>query len=134
MGRFLPAEFDKGDANTIGGYAAVHGRPAAFEGDDGSAYSVEIVVDEVDEPGPPLAGYLIFVRWRGDDPVAIGHLETDYLIRATSEEEIRQRIGAMLLSEARSHLDRLIAMRPRQSSTSERPWWEVMRDDPGEEV
>ena len=28
--------------STIGGYAAVHGRPAAFEGSDGFSYSVEI--------------------------------------------------------------------------------------------
>ena len=40
MAQFLPADHARGDANTIGGYAEVHGRPAAFEGSDGMAYSV----------------------------------------------------------------------------------------------
>ena len=31
-GQFRPADHSKGDANTIGGYMAVHDRPAAFEG------------------------------------------------------------------------------------------------------
>ena len=35
MGQFLPADHSRGDANTIGGYIAVHSRPAAFEGSDG---------------------------------------------------------------------------------------------------
>ncbi len=46
MGRFLPPDHDAGDPNTIGGYQAVHARPAAFEGRDGASYSIEIVVDE----------------------------------------------------------------------------------------
>ena len=53
-----------GDANTIGGYAAVHARPAAFEGTDGMSYSVEIVVDETEIAGRPYGAYLLFVRWR----------------------------------------------------------------------
>ena len=34
-GKHLPPDHDLGDANTIGGYMAVHARPAAFEGRDG---------------------------------------------------------------------------------------------------
>ena len=48
MGQFLPADHSLGDANTIGGYMAVHARPAAFEGKDGVSYSVEILADETD--------------------------------------------------------------------------------------
>ena len=50
----------RGDANTIGGYMAVHGRPAAFEGTDGLSYSVEIVTAPTGRRGaavgrvPPL--------------------------------------------------------------------------------
>jgi hypothetical protein len=33
--RFRQPDHSKGDASTIGGYAAVHDRPAAFEGSDG---------------------------------------------------------------------------------------------------
>ena len=47
MSRFLPADHSKGDERTIGGYAAVHARPAAFEGRDGLSYSVEIMSDPV---------------------------------------------------------------------------------------
>ena len=36
----------KGDESTIGGYAAVHDRPAAFEGSDGFSYSVELMTEE----------------------------------------------------------------------------------------
>ena len=74
MGRFLPADHSKGDPNTIGGYMAVHDRPAAFEGSDGASYSVEIVADVSDEKDRPFGAYLLFVRWREGDPVASGHL------------------------------------------------------------
>ena len=73
MGRFLPPDHSKGDANTIGGYMAVHDRPAAFEGSDGASYSVEIVTDTSGEKDRPFAAYLLFVRWRQGDPVASGH-------------------------------------------------------------
>jgi len=125
MGQFLPADHSRGDANTIGGYMAVHSRPAAFEGRDGVSYSVEIVADETGEPERPYAGYLLFVRWREGDPVASGHLETDYLDYAESESEAIARVGAMQLNEVRVALDSLIA---RQTSTG-RPWWETMRDE-----
>jgi len=65
-GRFLPPDHSRGDANTIGGYAAVHSRPAAFEGSDGMSYSVEIVVDETEIVGRPFGAYLLFMRWRRD--------------------------------------------------------------------
>ena len=51
MGQFLPADHSKGDANTLGGYMAVHARPAAFEGSDGASYSAEIVTDPAPESG-----------------------------------------------------------------------------------
>jgi hypothetical protein len=43
--RYRPPDHSKGDESTIGGYMAVHDRPAAFEGSDGFSYSVEIMVD-----------------------------------------------------------------------------------------
>ncbi len=55
MGRFLPPDHSKGDPNTIGGYMAVHDRPAAFEGSDGASYSVEIVTDTSGEKDRPFA-------------------------------------------------------------------------------
>jgi len=125
MSQFLPAEHEKGDANTVGGYAAVHSRPAAFEGKDGASYSVEIMTDTTGEAGRPYAGYLLFVRWRSGDPVAAGHVETGFLSFGATESEARAGVASMLLSEARDALDKAIASR----AAPERPWWDAMRDE-----
>ena len=124
MGRFLPADHDAGDANTIGGYRAVHSRPAAFEGRDGASYSVEIVADEVREPEGRFGAYLLFVHWQRGDPVATGHLETSYITFGDSEEEASSALGAMPLSDVKRTLDELIA----RAAAPSRPWYDVMRD------
>jgi hypothetical protein len=126
MGRFLPADHSKGDPNTIGGYMAVHDRPAAFEGSDGASYSVEIVADVSDEKDQrPFGAYLLFVRWREGDPVASGHLETDFLAFAETEDEAKKIVGAMLLNDVKVHLDQLIKARKAELQ----PWWDAMREE-----
>ena len=125
MSQFLPADHSKGDANTVGGYTAVHARPPAFEAKDGTSYSVEVMTDETGDPERPWAGYLLFVKWRQGDPVASGHVETDYLYFASTEEEAKEKTGAMQLNDALAELNRSIA----EKSESSRPWWEAMRDE-----
>ena len=125
MGRFLPADHSKGDPNTIGGYMAVHDRPAAFEGSDGASYSVEIVTDVTDDKARPFGAYLLFVRWREGDPVASGHLETDFLAFADTEDEARRVVGALLLNEVKEALDQLIKSR----REALKPWWDAMREE-----
>jgi hypothetical protein len=115
MGRFLPADFSQGDPNTVGGYRAAHGRPPAFEGSDGASYSVEIVCDDAGSATQAYAAYLLFVRWRADDPVAVGHLETEYIAFADSEAEAMEQIGHMPLQTARAHLESLIMAKGRHS-------------------
>jgi hypothetical protein len=115
MGRFEPADFTLGDPNTIGGYRAAHGRPAAFEGSDGASYSVEIVADATGDPRVPYAAYLLFVRWRASDPVATGHLESEYLELGGSEDEVIERLGRMPLQSAREQLEQLIPTGGRSS-------------------
>jgi hypothetical protein len=127
MGQFLPADHSKGDANTLGGYIAVHNRPAAFEGRDGASYSVEIVTDADAERGARFSSYILFIRWREQDPVASGHLETPYLSSGITEAESRRRIEEMKLSDVRAQLDSLIR-EPEKS----RPWYEVARDEGGD--
>jgi hypothetical protein len=127
MGRFIPADHSKGDPNTIGGYMAVHDRPAAFEGSDGASYSVEIVTDVNDDENGAFGAYLLFVRWREGDPVASGHLETDFLAFASTEDEARKTVGAMLLNEVKSRLDELIKAR----RDALLPWWDAMRQEGG---
>jgi hypothetical protein len=125
MGRFIPPDHSKGDPNTIGGYMAVHDRPAAFEGSDGASYSVEIVTDTSGERLRPFAAYLLFVRWGQGDPVASGHLETDFLAFAITEEEARKMVGALPLNEVKTKLDGLIKLRRSELL----PWWDSMRNE-----
>ncbi|MBV6522189.1 MAG: hypothetical protein MNPFHGCM_02335 [Gemmatimonadaceae bacterium] len=125
-GRFLPADHSLGDANTIGGYAAVHSRPAAFEGTDGMSYSVEIVVDRVAADGPEaFAAFLLFLRWRRVGAQGVeGHLETDYLAWGPTEDRARTNLGAMQLERVRELLAILSAGR---TAAPTRRWWDVMR-------
>jgi hypothetical protein len=127
-GQFRPADHSKGDANTIGGYMAVHDRPAAFEGSDGFSYSVEILAQE--EPGEPLpwGGFFLFVKWaRIGAQSPEGHLESDYVARAATEDEARANAGKLSLSETKKILDGLIE---RASGTGPgRRWFDAMRED-----
>ncbi len=125
MGQFLPADHSKGDANTIGGYMAVHARPAAFEGSDGASYSVEIVTDASGDKTRPFAAYLLFVRWRQGDPVASGHLETEFLAFADTEDDARKLVGAMMLNEVKTRLDDLI----KAKRSEQLPWWDAMHQE-----
>jgi hypothetical protein len=129
MGRFLPPDHSKGDEHTIGGYMAVHARPAAFEGADGASYSVEIEVDETDDPAAPVGAYLFFVRWSSGEPKVSGHIESDFLARGATAEEVRARVGALSLEEVKGILDELVRARGSEGAKGERPWWEVMREE-----
>jgi hypothetical protein len=129
--RFQPPDHTKGDANTLGGYMAVHDRPAAFEGADGFSYSAEIVTDDTGEVRAPFAAYLLFVRWaRVGAQSPEGHLETHYLATAATEAEARARVGAWSLSAVKAALDDLIAAR---RGPATRRWWDAMREERGDE-
>lgn len=129
-GQHLPADHSRGDANTIGGYAAVHGRPAAFEGTDGLSYSVEIVAAPTGVTERPWGAYLLFVQWsRIGATSPIGHLETDFLAEADTEADARAIVGACSLGQVRAALHALIA--ERRGGTPARRWWDVMKDEDG---
>lgn len=126
-GQHLPPEYEKGDETTVGGYAAVHSRPAALEGRDGKSYSVDILSDTTGEPGRPFGAYLIFVQWsRLGAQKAEGHLETDFLAWGESAGEAEGALGAMPLAAAQRALDALVSGR---DGSSTRRWWDVMRED-----
>jgi hypothetical protein len=132
-GQHLPADHSRGDANTIGGYAAVHGRPAAFEGTDGLSYSVEIVAAPTGNPDRPWGAYLLFVQWArigGASPS--GHLETDFLAEADTEADARAIVGALTLGQVRAALHGLIA--ERAGGAPARRWWDAMRADGGSDA
>ena len=126
MGQFHPADHAKGDANTIGGYMAVHQRPAAFEGPDGRAYSVDLVASPTGDPTQPFGAFLLFIRWSvGGQPALDGHVESDYLIFANTEAEALAKLGAMPLSFVRSTLSEIVKTDVTQST---RNWWDAMED------
>lgn len=129
-GQHLPADHSRGDANTIGGYAAVHARPAAFEGSDGFSYSVEILTTATGHHEHPWAAYLLFVRWsRVGASSPAGHLESDFLAESDSEDDARVIVGAMSLSEVRALLESLITA---QQPAPSRRWYDIMRHDADE--
>jgi hypothetical protein len=127
-GQFRPADHSKGDANTIGGYMAVHDRPAAFEGSDGFSYSVEILTEHAPEAQPPWASFFLFVKWaRVGAQSPEGHLESDYVTRGATEAEARRRAGQLALGEVKVLLDTLIARGA--GGTPVRRWFDAMRDE-----
>lgn len=124
----LPADHSRGDANTIGGYAAVHGRPAAFEGSDGFSYSVEIVAAETGHEERPWAAYFLFVQWgRVGATSPSGHLESDFVAESDTEDDARAIVGALSLGQVRGVLYALIAAR--SGNEPSRRWFDVMHDD-----
>jgi hypothetical protein len=126
-GQFLPPDHSAGDPNTIGGYMAVHGRPAAFEGSDGMSYSVAIEAARNDDEARPWGAYYLFLRWRRIGPQGVeGHLETDFLAFGPSADAASSALGAMPLNSVREELERLIAAR---RTASDRRWWDAMREE-----
>ena len=107
MGQFLQPDFSKGDPNTLGGYRAAHGRPPAFEAADGGSYSVEILCDKIGEGDRRFGAYLFFVNWREHDPVAVAHVESDYVTYGPTEEAATSELAAWPLQKVRAELDRL---------------------------
>jgi hypothetical protein len=114
IGQHLPPDYARGDESTVGGYAAVHSRPAAFAGTDGTSYSVDILADVTGDGEHPWAAYLFFVRWSAGAPALEGHLESDYVARGTSEADARAAAGRLSLREAKRVLDALILAEPQR--------------------
>jgi len=125
---YRPPDHSKGDESTIGGYMAVHDRPAAFEGSDGFSYSVEILADEVREPGAAWRAFFLFVKWaRLGAQTPEGHLESEYLASGRTETEARARLGERQLADVKALLDALIA--EQAAGRPERRWWDAMGDE-----
>ena len=148
MAQFKPADHSKGDANTIGGYQAVHDRPAAFDGPDGFSYSVALVAEPTGEPARPWAAWILFVRWaRVGAQTPEGHLETDYLAYGGTEQEALRSLGATPLAEVKRHLDALVSngtlsggapaagWDPTRTTAAPngRRWFDAMREPPPED-
>jgi hypothetical protein len=130
-GLHLPPDPTAGDESTLGGYAAVHGRPPAFEGPDGLSYSVEACADTTDDPARPWGAYLLFLRWRRiGAPGVDAHLESDFVAFADDEPGALAALTRMPLALVKATLDTLV--RRRDGAAPTRRWWDVMRAEAGE--
>ena len=98
------------DDSTLRGYQAVHGRPPAFEGSDGRAYSAGIFSDDDPDAMGTFGAALLFIRWSKDQQPD-GHLESDYLVRAADAEAAEAEVGRLTLEQVKAQLDELIAHR-----------------------
>ncbi len=96
--------------DTLGGYQQVHGRPPAFEGSDGRAYSAGLFSDDDPDAGGQFGASLLFVRW-SQDQQPDGHLESDYIARAAHPAQAEAAVGRMTLMEVKEMLENLIARR-----------------------
>ena len=94
--------------DTLGGYEAVHGRAAAFQGCDGEPYTAAVETDESGDPEQPYAGYLVFIRWAQTGTAVMGHLETGDLVAAPTEAAARDALNGLTLAEVRALLDETI--------------------------
>lgn len=113
--RLNPLPPEDADETTLGGYMAVHGRAAAFEGSDGEPYTAGVETDASGDPDLPVSGYLVFIRWAQTGTAIMGHLETGDLVAARTEEEAAAALEALSLREVRALLDETIARKRAQA-------------------
>jgi len=98
------------EEDTLAGYVAVHGRPPAFEGSDGRAYTVGVFSDEEPQPDGRYGASLLFLRW-SETSAPDGHLESDYLAWDRDATAAETAVGRLPLIEVKRTLDDLIARR-----------------------
>lgn len=126
-GQHLPPDHAKGDDSTVGGYAAVHARPAALEGTDGLSYTLEVLSASSGDQARPFGAYLLFVQWTRIGAQRVeGHLESEFLTFGGTAGAAELDLGAMPLAEAQRVLDGVIRAR---DGASTRRWWDVMHDE-----
>jgi hypothetical protein len=107
--RLNPIAPEGADESTLGGYAAIHGRAAAFEGQDGEPYTAAIETEALDGGG--WAGYLVFLRWARTGTAIMGHLETGDLAEESTEDAARRAVEAIPLTRVKSLPDAEIERR-----------------------
>jgi len=96
------------DDATLGGYQEAHGRPPAFGGRDGRAYSVSTFVDPEPDRAGRYGAALLFVAWAEGSDRPAGHLETEYLAFGPTPEGAVAPLLALSLQDVKTHLDRCI--------------------------
>ena len=100
-----------GEANdlTLGGYIAKHNRPPAFSGTDGQPYTVDIDVEETDDPARPNVAFFVFLRWAESGAGIMQHVESDDVATGDSPDAARAAALKLTLFDVKAHLDAAIA-------------------------
>jgi hypothetical protein len=106
--RLNPIAPGDADESTLGGYAAIHGRAAAFLGGDGEPYTVAVETEETGDAAAPWVGYLVFLRWAQTGSTVMGHLVTPDLVSAEAEADARAALDGLTLRQVRALLDEAI--------------------------
>jgi hypothetical protein len=106
-------DFDGSDIHgvsdaTLGGYMEEHQRPPAFQGKDGSPYTVSLEVEQVGSLENPYVGYLVFPRWADSGLGIVGHVETPVLLADRGGAEVRTQLEGLTLQEVKDLLDEAI--------------------------
>jgi hypothetical protein len=109
--RLNPVAPADADESTLGGYAAVHGRAAAFTGCDGQPYTVAVESEPSDADPSSWVAYLVFLRWAGSGSAIMDHLESGDLAEAPTEADARARLAALPLARVRELLDEAVMRR-----------------------
>ena len=109
--RLNPIAPGDADERTLGGYMALHGRAAAFQGGDGQPYTVGVEAEETGDLAAPWVGYLVFLRWSQTGSTVMGHLESPDLVSADAEADVRAALEGLSLHEVRALLDDAISRR-----------------------
>lgn len=109
--RLNPVAPEGTDEATLGGYRAVHGRAATFQGSDGYAYSAAIETEPsstATDASEAFSAYLIFLRWAHTGSAVLDHLETEDLVSGRTEKEALAALERMELRRVKRILDRSI--------------------------
>ncbi len=89
-----------------------HGRAAAFQGNDGHAYSVGLFTDAAPDAKGRFGAALLFIRWSTDGTDPVGHVETEFLAWGASPAEAEDRLKALSLFDVKAALDQAITDAP----------------------
>lgn len=103
-----PADSAAAPDATLRGYVETHNRPPAFEGPDGSPFTVSVEVEKTGDLRAPYAGYLVFPRWADTGVGIVGHVESPVLIRGRDRADVEERLGDLPLTRVREELDRAL--------------------------
>lgn len=105
---------------TLGGYLESHSRTPAFYGSDGHPYTTSVEWEQVGGLDEPYAGFLVFPRFARSGVGVVGHVETPFLWRGSSPDEIEAEAGELTLRRVKELLEEAIARRERDETEGNR--------------